>query len=145
MDSRTLISDTNSEPAANKPIVMCAINNCRVPVLVDSGAECNVADETFIKSLQLNDHSVKLYAQCGKMKCANGSSITIVGVTFIPVTIGSGTMRMKFTVVNNLFPKLIIGIKTMKDEDIRIIPVNDTIMVKNEYIPFLSKTEGGLN
>ena len=49
-------------------------------------------------------------------------------------------MTMDFKIVENVFPKIIIGIKSMKSNKIQIVPQEDCIYVQNERVNFVSKT-----
>ena len=49
-------------------------------------------------------------------------------------------MKLYFKVVENVFPKIIIGIKLMKYNRIQIVPQEDCIYVQNERVNFVSKT-----
>ena len=46
---------------------------------------------------------------------------------------------MNMIVVENLLPRVIIGIKEMKRLNIAVIPANDCIIVDEKQIPFISK------
>ena len=135
-DSKTVISKSHLEFAANKPVVPCKIKNFDKNILFDFGAENNVIDASFAKKLDL-----KIFSKAGTMRCANGSPLAIKGYTACCVKIGEQSINCKFTVVDNIFPNVIIGLKTMKRENIVIDPANNYMFVKSSKAQFLSKTE----
>ena len=137
---RTLISNTHSETAANKPIVVCRIKNRQCPILFDSGAELNVISEKFLSDLKKDNPSTKFVQGNGFLNCANGSQLKVLGYTGVTVSIGVSQILLKFTVVKDLFPKMIIGLPAMKKHAIDIIPSEDSIEVQGIKVPFMSKT-----
>ena len=136
LETKTVISKSHLEFAANKPIVSCKIKNFDKNILFDSGAENNVIDASFAQKLDL-----RILSKAGMMRCANGSPLAIKGYTACCVKIGHQSINCKFTVVDNIFPNVIIGLKTMKRENIVINPAKDCIFVKGSQAQFLSKTE----
>ena len=144
-DAKTLISKSHSEIAANKPVIGCVVEAENVSTLFDSGAESNVADFAFVQNLMRRNPSIRFIRREGQMRCANGTPIRVCGYTYIKLQIGSKVKAMKFTVVDKLFPKLIVGIKSMKYEGITIDPPNDCIIVEGEKVVFLSKITDCLN
>ena len=131
----TVISTSNPEYAKNKPVVKCIVENAPKNVFFDSGCESNIIDSQYLKKLG----SKILWKEGGHIKCANGSPIKIVGYTVITVNVGRSSFKCKCTVVERIFPKLIIGIKTMKRECIDISASRDCIIVRGEVINFISK------
>ena len=134
--AKTVISKSNGEFAANKPVVPCKVENVSKNVLFDSGSECNVIDEAFHRRLGL-----KLWKKHGNMRCANGSPLEIVGYTLVKLDVGGKTFICKFTVVREIFPNVIVGLRTMKKEHICIKPAEDCIFINSVKVNFLSKTE----
>jgi hypothetical protein len=100
-----------------------------------------VADLAFVQGLQKRGLRVRIINKAGRIRCANGSYMRIIGYTYFPLTIGSTSHHVKFTVVESLFPKLIIGLRTMKTEGIILDAPNDSIQVDGERVGFVSKTE----
>ena len=138
--AETIISENHTEKAANKPIVKCKVGGKDIPVLFDSGAETNVIDCEFLNKLSENNRNIKFLKREGRLKCANGTKMRIIGYAFVNMTIGLSQVSAKFTVVCDLFPKVIIGIRTMKKEAIDITPRKDCIVSNGVELPFLSKT-----
>lgn len=133
--SRTVISSNNKEPAANKPIVTCRVSGENKNVMFDTGSESNVIDAKFATKLRAN-----ILQKNGRLRCANGTPINVIGYTVLHMNIGNTHFPCKFTVVSELFPNVIVGIKTMKKEKIVIDPGNDCVHTKAGKISFLSKT-----
>ena len=69
--TKTLISNSNSEPAANKPVVKCSVKDQHVSTLFDTGAEINVVDEQFFEELRKKFPALKILRHSGSLKCAN--------------------------------------------------------------------------
>ena len=136
---KTLISNNHSEKAANKPIIegRCQGHVCRI--LCDSGAEVNVIDEALVREIQQNDSSVEITKSKKSLKCANNSTMHVVGTVCLRMSFASASKSCTFLVVKNLFPKVILGIRSMKGLRMIIDPVNNCVKVRNTTIPFLSK------
>jgi hypothetical protein len=69
----------------------------------------------------------------------------VYGYTFLTVGIGKRVCKMKFTITEEIFPNVIIGLKSMKEANIAIIPAWDCLRVGNESVPFISKIRVDLN
>ena len=137
---KTVISNSNSEQAANKPVVHCSILKSTKSVFFDSGSEGNVVDKSYFESL-LRSKKHKFIQKRSKLLCANGSTLDIVGYTLLNLKVGTKEIAAKFAVVDKIFPNIIVGLKTMKKENIAIIPRNDCLVIDgNDTVPFLSKT-----
>ena len=138
----TVISQSNPEKAANKPVVPAMIEGqVSKNVFLDSGCECNIIDYSFLKQLSsLNRHVKFLKTESGYLSCANGSKMKIFGYTTLSVKIGIKIMKMKFAVVESMFPNVLIGIRSMKTENISIIPAWDCVKFDNHSVSFVSKT-----
>ena len=137
--ANTLISKNHSELARNKPLVKANIYGKSVSTLIDSGAESNIMDAQLFQEIKAKNKKIKLYERRGKLVCANGSTMEILGTTKVDIQIGEQSMKMIFKIVENLFPRLIIGIKSMKEHRIQIVPQEDCIYVKNDPVSFISK------
>jgi len=140
-DGKTLISKHHKEKAANKPIVKCRIYGSTSPVLFDSGAEINVIDKNFLCNLMEKNKNIKFFKCDGVLNCANGSTMKILGYTGITVNIGVKAILFKFTVVNEIFPKVVIGLPAMKKHSIDILPSADAIKVCGIQVPFISTSK----
>ena len=138
---QTTISSCVSEPAANKPVIECRMTDGRkVSALFDSGAESNVIDKEFLKSIStVPENNVKFIGKSGSLQCANGSLMQIIGYAVVTLNIGTASVRTKFCVVRSIFPKIIIGMRTMSKERIVIDPYNNCLCVRGVCIPFKSK------
>lgn len=134
--SRTVISKSNKELSANKPIVPCRINGHQKNVFFDSGCDNNVIDQQFATQLGLS-----ISEQRGQLNCANSTPLHTLGYTFMKLTIGSRTIECKFTVAEKIFPNVFIGLRSMKRERISIHPERDSIYINGERVEFLSKIE----
>ena len=106
-------------------MVKSFINDKSISTLVDSGAESNIIDAELLKELKSVNRNIKLRNKPVKFICANGFSMT-------------QKMTMNFKVVENVFPKIIIGNKSMKSN--RIVPKENCIYVQNKRANFVSKT-----
>ena len=136
-----MISKSHSEHAANKPIVKCSVEGMKCAVLFDSGAEINVIDKEFLCQIQKLNPRIKFVRKMGRLNCANGSPLNVLGEASFELIIGLKKISSRFTVVDKIFPKIIFGLRAMKKHDISIIPSRDSIRVMGIEIPFLSRTE----
>ena len=136
---KTLISTNHSEKAANKPIIEGKCQGCVCRILCDSGAEVNVIDEALVKQIQENDSSVEISKSKKSVKCANNSSMNVVGSVRLKMSFASMSKSCNFLVVKDLFPKVILGIRSMKGLRMIIDPMNNRVKVRGTTIPFLSK------
>ncbi len=138
---KTLISSNRSEKAANKPIIEGKCNGLACRILCDSGAEVNVIDEAFVRKIQAADAGVIISKARKAIKCANNSAMHVVGsvrlrMSFAAISAGK---PCTFLIVKNLFPKVILGIRSMKGLEMTIDPPHSQVFVKGKRIPFLSK------
>ena len=136
---KTLISESNQEKAANKPIIKGMCQGKEAKIFCDTGAEVNVADFQFVQQLREKDPSIKLRKTSKVIRCANDSNMNVVGWVRLNITIGEFTRQCKVWVVSKLFPRIILGIRTLKDMGICVDPPNDCIRLQSEAIPFVSK------
>lgn len=142
--AKTMISESRSEPAANKPIVGGYIEDKYEKIFIDSGAESSIIDHGLFQKLR-EKHGVKLYRSNKTLSCANGSKIKVIGCSMLKIKIGNKIERINMIVVENLFPRVIIGIKEMKRLNIAVMPANDCIIVGEKQIPFISKVREAEN
>ena len=140
ISGKTLISENNPELACNKPVVHCRIYGKKQAVLFDSGAEVNVIDLNYLNSLKQVNPKIKFIPRQGSLRCANGSKLNILGYTGLTLTIGVQSVLIKFIVVDNMFPKVVIGLPSMKKHNISIIPSSDSIEICGILIPFISRS-----
>ena len=94
----------------------------------------------FFEELRRKFPTLKFLRHTGSLKCANGSPIEVIGYTALTVSIGSHHFAAKYAIVNKIFPKVIIGLRTMKKESINILPAIDAIEIQGDILPFISKT-----
>ncbi len=137
--TKTLISKTRSEPAANKPLTKGRVQGVETNLFFDTGAESNILDYLFFKELQ-GLRKIHLHQCRKKLTCANGSSMKVLGIATLRVQLGKKSLSLSFTVVESLFPRVIIGLKDMKRHDIRLLPKFDCVQIDDENVPFVSKT-----
>lgn len=136
---KTLISESRSEGAANKPLVCGKCEGTVTKLFLDTGAETNVMDASFFRELQSKNKNLKLIASKSVIRCANGSTMRSLGITFVKLSFGNVNTIAKFTVVRDLFPRIIVGMRTMKGVGLILEPQKDCVRVGNEEIPFVSK------
>jgi len=135
----TVISESNSEPAKNKPVIVGKCASFKTKLFLDSGAEINVIDSALVKELiERKRAPIKFTQSKSVIKCANGSRMDVIGLALLPLEIGTVRAEQKFLVVNSVFPKVIIGIRTMKAMDICIDPRADCALVDGIRVPFIS-------
>ena len=139
--AETLISKHHAEKAANKPLVDCNSGSKRCRILFDTGAEANLVDWNTLEELMSEDGTIPYVEKKSFVKCANGSLMKVRGFTLLDIRIGSSVARIRFMVVDNLFPRFIIGIRSMKKEQINVIPEEDAIRIKGEKVDFVSRVQ----
>jgi len=139
-DTATVITRTHSETARNKPIVKGLINECEAKMLLDTGADINIIDKFFAQNV-LNLKLEQSRKNSSYIKCANGSSMKVVGTVYLAVKIGKSINKIEFRIVENLFPRVILGIVALKQLKISLCPESSCAIVKNEKVPFLSKVD----
>lgn len=138
----TLISHNHSELARNKPVVVGKCAGVKTKIFIDSGAEMNVIDADFLNDLKISQKApVKFMPAASTIQCANGSRMVVTGHAILSIQIGNAKVEQKFMVVKRIFPKVIIGLRTMKTMSIAIDAKNDGIVVDDRIrVPFLSRT-----
>jgi hypothetical protein len=138
--AHTVISATNSEPARNKPVIMGRCAGEKTKLLIDSGAEMNVMDCDFLNDLLLKQVPVKFTPSNSRIQCANGSKMAVTGYATMTLQVGSARAVQKFMIVKGLFPKVIVGIRSMKTMGIVMDPSSDCVIVDGRArVPFLSR------
>jgi hypothetical protein len=136
----TVISESCSEPARNKPVIIGRCQGEKTKLFLDSGAEMNVMDCDFLNSLMMKHIPVKFTPKFSKIQCANGTQMIVTGYAMISIEIATVKAVQKFMIVKGLFPKVIVGIRTMKTMGVMIDPVSDGIIVDNGVrVPFISR------
>ena len=141
LKAKTLISETRSEPARNKPIVQGQIDGYNTKIFFDSGAESNILDNNLFAKLKQKNPEIKMLKKRTSLKCANGSKMYSYGITFLTVCLNGYEQRLKFLVVDEIFPRVIIGLTGMKISRVKLCPENDGVQINNTLIPFISKIE----
>jgi TolA-binding protein len=140
--AQTLISSHHSETARNKPIIMGRCAGQKTQLFLDSGAETNVIDSRFLKELQNKQIPIEFIQSKANIKCANGTRMPIMGYANLSVEIGPIKAKQRFMVVNELFPRIIIGIRTLKTMGVVISPTEDCIFVPGGCkVSFLSRVD----
>jgi predicted aspartyl protease len=140
MDNQTLISKSNSEPARNKPVIVGECAGEKMNIFLDTGAEMNVIDSVQLSDMIKRQLPISFKQTSTKIRCANGSSMQVTGEALFSVRIGSVRAVQKFQVVRNLFPKIIIGIRTMKTMNISVKPSDDCAYIGETFkVPFKSR------
>ena len=87
-----------------------------------------------------------MYNQHSSLRCANGSSISVIGFSVLPITIGSKTIKLKMAVVDTIFPNVILGMGAMRKFNTIVNPSNECIELRNvensiiERVPFVSQS-----
>lgn len=135
---QTVISETHAEKARNKPIIRGILEGYRGKVFLDSGAETNIIDSDLFRKLQTVKPNLPFIPRISFMRCANNSKLKCMGVTFINVRFGQKNHKLRFLVVEHIFPRVFIGIKSMKDMRMIINPGNNCAQIEKEVFPFMS-------
>ena len=139
-EAETVITKGHPEKAKNKPIVKGLCNGKPSKIFLDTGAEINVIDKSVVMELSKRNF-IKINRASKVIRCANNSRLNVEGWVRMSVTVAGQQKECKFWVIDSLFPKIIMGIRAMKDFNIAVDPGKDCIWVKNENVPFLSHIE----
>jgi hypothetical protein len=62
-----------------------------------------------------------------------------LGITFVKISFGNVKTVAKFTVVEDLFPRVIVGLRTMKGVGLILEPSRDCARIGNSKLPFVSQ------
>jgi len=138
---KTLISSSHSEKALNKPIIRCKVAQKTGKVFFDSGSELNLINTETARMLAEDDPSVQFSANSYSVTCANGSKMESCGSVSLEVEIGGVISRQWFVMINNLFPRVFVGIKSMKNMNISVHPNEECIKINRVKVPFISGVE----
>ena len=87
-----------------------------------------------------------LYPQITNLKCAYGSSLSVIGYTVVPIQIADSVQMIKFTVVKQIFPKIILGMNFMRKFKIIVNAPKSQISFINDngnqiIVPFVSSLQ----
>ena len=80
-----------------------------------------------LKQLNSGKNKLKNFSQKSTSKCANGSSLFAILYRVVPVTIGNRVLNAKFTVVEIIFPRIILGMNLMRKFNIVLEPSKSQI------------------
>jgi hypothetical protein len=139
--AKTVISESRSEPSANKPLIYGKCEGQDTKILLDTGAEMNVIDGALFRQLAQSNKKISLNRNSANIVCANGTKIKSLGTTFLRLNIGNCQSDQKFTIVESIFPKVIVGLRSMKSMDVYVDALNDCAVVWGQFkVPFVSKT-----
>jgi len=139
-ETQTLITNGRFERARNKPIIKGLCHGRPSKIFLDTGAEINVIDRSFVRQLA-EQNFVRIHRASKVIRCANNSRLNVDGWVRLSITIGGQQKECKFWVIDNLFPKIILGIRAMKDYNITIDPGKNCMWIGNRNVPFISHIE----
>ena len=88
-----------------------------------------------------DDPSAQFSANSYSVTCANGSKMESCGSVSLEVEIGGVISRQWFVMINNLFPRVFVGIKSMKNMNISVHPNEECIKINRVKVPFISGVE----
>ena len=123
----------------NKPLVRGKCEGKQAKLFLDTGAEISVVDEGFLQ--QLKEQPIRRHRQTKVIKCANNSRMDTKGWVKLRIQVGGQEKQCKFWVVQSLYPKIIIGIKAMKDMGISIDPAKECVWVNGRKVPFSARVQ----
>lgn len=135
--NKILHQKTYSSVCSNKPLINTVVGDRMIPTLLDTGAELNVIDVSLVQQFQQANIPHLFEERHYSLSCANNTSLKAFGKISLTVKIGTQDMKMVFTVVENLKPRMIIGIRQMKSEGMVIDTANDCLYLKDKsMVPF---------
>lgn len=138
-ERKTAKTSARTELDRNKPLVRGKCEGKQTKLFLDTGAEINVVDEEFIQ--QMRDHPIHRHRQDRVIKCANNSKMDTKGWVRLQIEVGGRSKRCKFWVVKNLFPKVIVGIRAMRDMGMTIDPANECVWVSGRKVNFTGRVQ----
>jgi len=127
------------EKDQNKPLVRGKCEGEKAKLFLDTGAEISVIDEGFLQ--QMKEQPIRRHKQTKVIKCANNSRMDTKGWVKLRIQVGGQEKECKFWVVQSLYPKIIIGIRAMKDMGISIDPARECVWVNGRKVPFLARVQ----
>jgi len=137
--AETLISKGHMEKAKNKPLIIGKCEGHTVKLFMDTGAEINVIDKTFLQ--KLNIPSDRIHRDTKIIKCANDSKMDTRGWINLKIEVAGRVRPCKFWVVERLFPHVIVGIRGMKDMRVSVDPANNCVWMNDVKIPLVSQIQ----
>ena len=138
-EKRVKTTNMAAEKDRNKPLVRGKCEGKQTKLFLDTGAEINVIDEGFLQ--QLKDQPVRRHKQSKVIKCANNSRMDTRGWVRLEIQVGGQMKRCKFWVVQSLYPKIIIGIRAMKDMGMAIDPAKECVWVNGKRVQFTARVQ----
>lgn len=137
--AETLISQSHSEKGKNKPLVQGKCEGRTEKLFLDTGADISVIDHDLVEKLVGAD---KITRNANKfIKCANNSRMNIVGSVELKINVGGKEKICKFWVVKQLFPRIIIGIRALKDLGMSMDFANQCVWIQGTRVPFVSSIQ----
>lgn len=136
---KTARMENHTENARNKPLVRGKCGGKQAKLFLDTGAEISVIDEGFIQ--HLGDRTIRRHRENKTIKCANNSRMDTKGWVRLGVQIGGQLRECKFWVVQKLVPKIIIGIRAMKDMGVAVDPTEECVWINGVRVPFLARVQ----
>ena len=74
---------------------------------------------------------------CKVVKCANGTTLVTKGTVSLNVSVGLSRGQLQFVVIEKLFPRIIVGIRSMKTLNIQLRIADNCVYSKGVMIPFM--------
>ena len=133
------IKDVHSENARNRPTVKGKCGGRQAKLFLDTGAEISVIDESFFENIK-EPHN-RRHKQDKIIKCANNTRMETKGWVRLDVQVGGLVRKCKFWIVRNLSPRVIIGIRAMKDMGVTVDPAKECAWVNGVRVPFLARVQ----
>ena len=99
-----------------------------------------------LKQLNRGKNKLKIFRQKSTLKCVNRFSLFAIGYSVVPVTIRNRLLNAKFTVVKNIFSRIILGMNFMRKFNIVLEPSKSQISYFDEkhqqvIVPFISTSQ----
>ena len=136
--SKTLITSSNSEVARNKPIIRGKLEGFQGKFFLDSGADINIIDSSLLKKIQARRRNILVSKSKASLRCANGSTMTSLGEVRLDMKFGETNISDKFIVIDSIFPRVFIGLRTLKKLRMNISPEDECAYINNDKFPFIS-------
>jgi hypothetical protein len=132
------LNDNGDEPLIES-VVQTSLNGITALCLYDTGSQLSLIDERF-----LNNNNIEYKLTKPLPISGIGGATAVVGICTITATLGRTHLRIRFGVVNNLPKDAIIGLDALAKHGITIDPFTQSITVRGQEIPFVSRASGSL-
>ena len=150
-----VIEVSSLECHANELVIPMLVNNTKIDVKIDTGAQCNVIPAEVYKCIKPNKGIKPNLIPCNtKLKSYSGNSIPILGRCTMPVQRNNKSVECDFFVVDLKNARALLGLESCQElnilkvnsvEEGKLVESNDLIVEYKDIFNGLGKVEGKFN